>query len=128
MTNPTYPPRAGQDSQSTSAPTQPFAGEAPIITDSAESLAAIVQYEVCALTPDGITPFLDAEHTKDQMVVAGNAASASGKRVGYYTSGRFNHEALTWPAEYDTLLKRKAFVSGTNINIGHLLPNPVSVG
>ncbi len=127
---PSYPPIAGQDSQSASAPTQPFAGEAPIITDSAAALAAIVQYEACALTPTGITPYVDATHTKDQLVIAGNAAAAAGAgyRVGYYTSGKFNHEVVTWPAEYDTWLKRKAFVAGTNINIGHLLPNPVTVG
>lgn len=125
MTNSVYPPLAGQDSQSASAPTQPFAGQAPVITDTAQSLAAITQYQCCALTPTGITPYVDATHTKDQLVVAANAASGASKVVGYYTSGHFNHAALSWPAEYDTEAKRKAFVVGTSIHIGHLLNNAV---
>jgi hypothetical protein len=125
MSNTVYPPLAGQDQQTSAAPTQPFAGQAPVITDTATSLAAIAQYEVCALTATGITPYVDATHTKDQMVVAANAASAASKVVSYYKSGHFNHAALTWPAEYDTEAKRKAFVNGTSIYIGHLLNNPV---
>jgi hypothetical protein len=59
-------------------------------------------------------------------VIAANAASGTGKVVSYYTSGKFNWEVVTWPAEYDTLEKVKAFVSGTNINVGHLLENGVN--
>ncbi len=125
MANTVYPPLAGQDQQTASAPTQPFAGEAQIITNTTVSLAAITQYQVCALTDTGITPYVDAEHTKDQIVIAGNAASAAAKVVGYYQSGNFNHAALSWPAEYDTEIKRKALVIGTGISLGHLLNNAV---
>lgn len=128
MSNTVYPPLAGQDSQSASAPTQPFCGQAPINAGSTVSLATVAQYEVCALTPTGITPYVDEDHTKDQLVIAANAGTGAGKVIAYWRDGDFNHAALTWPAEYDTEAKRKAFVNGTGISVGHLLNNPVNAG
>jgi hypothetical protein len=115
-----WPPVAGNDGQSRAAATQPFAGEAPIVTDSAPALAAVAYLQVCALTPTGITPYVDATHSRDQLVVAAVAA-AIGEGCPFYAAGKFNHAALTWPAEYDTLAKRKALCVGSMIHVAGLL-------
>jgi hypothetical protein len=118
----TYPLRAGNQSQDATLRVQPFAGEAPIITDSAPALAGIAYLQACALTPTGITPYVDATHNKSQLVIAA-ATTTIGQRTPYYDAGKFNHEAVTWPAEYNTWQKRQAFVSGTMIKVGHLKPD-----
>lgn len=121
MSNVTYPPIAGTDTQSRNAPGQPFIGEAPIVSDSAPALAAIVKYQACALTPTGITPYVDATHKREQLVIAAHAAG-NGAQCGFYSAGKFNHAVITWPAEYDTYAKRKALCIGSMIHVGHLLP------
>lgn len=122
-TNSVYPPQAGSDLQTKAAAVQLFVGEAPIIAGTATSTAAITQYQLCAILAAGtIAPYVDADHEPNQAVVASIAASAGSKQVTYYNAGHFNHEAITWPAEYDTFAKRKGFLIGTPLNVGKLLP------
>lgn len=108
------------------APLQLFAGEAPIITDSAPALVDVQQYEVLALTDTGVRKLdlvgedgVRAADTGLQVVIAAQAAK-SGQQCPYYNAGKFNHAALIWPAELDTLAKRKTFVQGTMLHMGHL--------
>lgn len=112
---------AGAEYLAKGAPEQIFAGEAPIITDSAPALATIVKYQVCALTATGITPYVVATHTGQQIVVSAQAAP-TGDNCPYYEGGAFNHAMLVWPAELDTLPKRKALAQGTMVKLRHLLP------
>lgn len=102
------------------AAVQLFAGEAPVITDSAPALVDIVKHEVLALMPTGVTPFVTATHTAEQAVIASHAATA-GQQLSYYQAGRFNHAALVWPADLDTLAERKALVAGSMLSMGHLI-------
>lgn len=108
---------------------QLFAGEAPIITDSAPALVDIAQYEVVILTETGVRkpdlvgeegPPVVAADTGQRVVIAAQAAKA-GQQCPYYTAGKFNHAALIWPDELDTLPKRKTFVQGTMLHMGHLI-------
>lgn len=103
----------------TSIPFQLFAGQAPIITDSAPALAAVLKYQLLALTATGVTPYVEATHTHDQAVIAAQAAGI-GKQVPYWNAGKFNHAAVIWPVGLDTLAKRKAFLNGTMLHAGHL--------
>ena len=105
---------------------QLFAGEAPIITDSAPALAVIQKWQLCSLTPTGVTPFVStgtpvSDSPASSAVIAAVAADAPGKQVPYYDAGKFNHEAIIWPAAVDTLAKRKALLHGTPIFVGHLI-------
>lgn len=116
-----FPTLAGSDSQTKAATTQPFAGEAPVVAGNAPALADIDQYELCALVPTGITPYVDATH-EPQMAVIASVGVVSGKACPYYSAGHFNHAAITWPAEYDTLPKRKALLVGSGLHVTSLLP------
>lgn len=119
----TWPPLAGNDSQTRAAVTQPFAGEAPIITDSAPALAGVAYLQLCYLLPTGITPYdpEDEDHTDLQKLCVAAVTTTTGKQAPYYTAGKFNHEAMTWPAALDTFAKRKDAVMGTMIQLGHLI-------
>ena len=117
-----WPPVAGVETQNRDAAIQPFAGEAPIVTDSAPALANVAYLQLCALTTTGITPFVTATHTAAQAVIAA-ANATTGEGAPYYDAGKFNHEAITWPASLNTLALRKAYLNGTMIKVGHLLPN-----
>lgn len=119
-----YPTIAGSDLQTPPSIKQLFAGEAPIMSDSSVALATITQYQLCALTSTGITPFVSGTHTGPQAVVAG-IGGATNARIGYYDAGKFLHEAITWPAGVTTLAARKALVQGSMIKVGHLLVPPV---
>lgn len=121
---------AGFNKVGTKAPSlQLFAGEAPIITDSAPALADIEQYEVVILTETGVRK-IDLEGSEGppaipaddglKVVIAAQAAK-TGQQCPYYTAGKFNHEALIWPEDLDTLEKRKVFVQGTMLHMGHLI-------
>src|SRR5690606_41176554 len=95
----TYPILAGDRDQSAAAPAQLFVGDGPIVTDSAPALADIEQWQVCALTPTGVTPYVieadpeDQVHTPDQVVVA-QVAAKSGEQCPYYSAGKLNHALL----------------------------------
>lgn len=114
---------AGSSVYGPNNPVQLFAGEADVITDAAPALADIAQFEICALTTTGVTPFLVGTHTVDQVVIAAVAA-ASGKQCPYYSGGYFNHAVLIWPAgaTLDTYVERKAWLVNRTIKIGHITP------
>lgn len=108
----------------TSVPFQLWIGEAQVINDSAASDAAIQKYQVCALVGGTtITPFVPGTHTGAQVVIASQPASGAGVQVPYWDAGKFNHEALIWPAgtALDTYAERKALLTGTQVRIGHLV-------
>lgn len=120
----TYPTLTGDRSQDTAAVVALFAGQAPVVTDSAPALAAIAQYEVCVLLTTGVTPYVPATHTTaapDKLVVA-QVAVASGAQAPYWTHGKFNHNALIWPAALSTYALRKEAVAGGGIQVGHAKP------
>lgn len=101
---------------------QLFAGEAPIITDSAPALEDIRQYEVVALTETGVRKLhATAPADPGQAVVIAAQAVKAGQQCPYWDAGKFNHAALIWPETLDTLPKRKAFVHGTMLHMGHLI-------
>lgn len=108
---------------SRSGPFQLWIGGAPIITDAAKSgVASIKKYEMVALLPDNtVTTFVTGTHTAAQAVISAQAAYSVGAAVPYWNAGRFNHEAVIWPAALDTYGKRKAFLNGTMLHASHLL-------
>lgn len=118
-----YPHLAGDRDATSAASPQLFAGDGPIVTDSAPALAAIKQWEVCVLLPTGVTPYVVATHTTaapDKLVVA-QVAAAIGQACPYYSAAKLNHEVLVWPATINTLALRKELVQGSMIQVGHLI-------
>ena len=112
---------AGSDVYGPQSTDQIFAGDAPITSDAAVALADIDQYELCALTTTGVTPYLVGTHTADQAVIAAETA-ASGKQCPFWNGGYFNHALIIWPAgaTLDTYAERKAFLANATIKIGHI--------
>ena len=122
-----YPRLAGDRDSASAAPPQLFVGDSEIITDSAPALANITQWQVCVLGATGVTPLTDAMVTTNAADVVGkivvaHVAVASGKQCPYYSAAKLNHVLLGWPSSLDTYAKRKAFVQGTMIQIGHTNP------
>lgn len=118
-----YPILAGSRDGSAAAPAQLFAGDGPVVTDSAPALANIAQWEVCVLLANGVTPYVPATHTTaapDKLVVS-QVAVTSGQQCPYYTAAPLNHAVLKWPASLDTLAKRKEAFQGSMIVINHLI-------
>lgn len=108
----------------TAAPFQLWIGEAPIITDSAPStIAALPMYALAALTATGIVAFVPGTHTGKDAVITAVEIKAIGQAVPYYDAGKFNHEAIVWPAgaALDTLEERKVLLNGSMLRVGHLL-------
>lgn len=108
------------------APKQLFAGEAPIITDSAPALAPITKWQLCSLQPTGIRPFVHtgtpaSDDDPRTAVISAVAAAAAGQQVPYYDAGKFNHEVVGFPAALNTLPKRKAALHGSMLHFGHLI-------
>lgn len=99
-----------------------YAGDAPIHTDAGISGTALFKYEVAKRTL-GMTisrvANVGADTGKDYVIVA-QPISAAGVETPYFDAGNFNHAVLRWPADLDTLAKRKAFFQGTPIFIGHI--------
>ena len=101
-----------------------FIGAAQICADSAPSLvASIKKYELVALTPTGITTFVVGTHSADQAVIASQPITKIGQACPYWNEGHFNDAAIAWPvnAALDSLAKRKAFLNGTNLKVGHTI-------
>lgn len=122
-----YPRLAGDRDSASAAPPQIFVGDSEIITDSAPALAAITQFQVCVLTATGVTPLTDAMVTAADPAVVGKIVVAhvgvdSGKQCAYWSAAKLNHVLLGWPSSLDTYAKRKAFVQGTMIQVGHTNP------
>lgn len=101
-----------------------FIGAAQICADSAPSLVAAIQkYELVALTDTGLTTFLVGTHNASQAVIASQPCSAINQQIPYWNEGAFNNDAIVWPidATLDNLAKRKAFLNGTNLKVGHTI-------
>lgn len=110
------------------APFQLWIGGAQSVTDAAIAAVAFQKYEIAALdkaagaTLGQLVRFVPGTHAADQAVVVAQPVTA-GQSTPYWMEGRFNHEALIWPAgtAFDTYLERKAFFTGTILKVGHLI-------
>lgn len=101
-----------------------FIGAAQVCADSAPSkVAAIQKYQLIALEADGVTTFVVGTHNASQAVIASQPITKIGQAVPYWNEGEFNNAAIIWPADasLDTLAKRKAFLNGTNLKVGHTI-------
>lgn len=117
----TFPLLAGFQQEGTmAAPLQLWAGEAPIIDESSNALAAITQYQLIAVTDTGVTPYVVATHVPAQAAIA-QIGGAIGARIPYWNAGKFNHSTVIWPASLTTLAQRKAFLNGTMLHPAHLI-------
>lgn len=102
---------------------QLWVGGVEVVSDAAKSGEALEQYQVAALIPNGtVVKFIPGTHTKDQVVIVAQPVNAAGVDTPYWNSGRFNHEALVWPAgtALDTYAERKALLVGAKVQVGHL--------
>jgi len=118
---------------------QLFAGEAPIITDSAPALATCKKWELLCLTPTGVRPFVwiaagDAgnDDPRTAVIAAAPIDVTVGKQVPYYDAGKFNVEVVTFPAALsapaDRLTKLpaiKAAMHGSMLHFAHLTGLPL---
>lgn len=104
---------------------QLWIGGAPVITDAGVSAVVSAKiYELMALLPDAtVTTFIVGTHVPNQAVIAAQAVYAIGQQVPYWNAGKFNHEAVQWPAgvALDSYAERKAFLIGTMLHVGHLI-------
>lgn len=105
------------------APFQLFVGGVDVAYDSGIADAAIQKYQLIAILATGhVTPFVPGTHTGAQAAVAAQPAAIN-ESCPYFLSGRFNHEAIKWPAgtALDTYVERKALLVGCKIQVGHLV-------
>lgn len=126
MSKPVFDQLASGALVGTFQPTQLFAGEAPIITDSAPVITApVAKWELCALTPTGIRPFVftntPATDDDPRLAVLSAIDGAVGKQVPYYDAGKFNYAVCKFPAALDTLPKIKAALQGSMLKFAHLI-------
>lgn len=109
-------------------PFQLWIGGAPVVTDAAIADVPFQKYELAALvTAAGanighLVRFVPGTHTAAQAVITAQPVIA-GQSTPYWNAGKFNHEAVVWPAgtALDTYLERKAFLTGTMLMVGHLI-------
>lgn len=104
-------------------PFQLWIGGAPVITDAAIAAVDFQKYELAALMPNNtLARFVPGTHTAQQAVITAQPVVAN-QSTPYWNAGRFNHEAVVWPAgdAFDTYLERKAFLTGTMLLVGHLI-------
>ena len=100
-----------------------WVGAAQIIADSSNATVDLAQYEIAALLPDDtLVKFVPGTHGAAQAVIMSQPAKAGGRGL-YWSEGYFNHAALVWPtgAALDTYAERKAFFTGVNIRVGHVI-------
>lgn len=91
-------------------------------TDAGVSTGVLPKYTLAARMPDNtIVAFVPATHQPEQMVITAQPATAAGQNIPYWVTGKFNHEAINFPAAWDTYTERKLGVVGARIDIGHLL-------
>lgn len=123
------PPLAGYDSLTINAPTQLFAGDAPVTTNRAQGGTSVqlAKYTVIAIVADKIVAW-DPAGSGAVTVAAGilchdlDTVANAGSWAAYYTGGDFNHAALVWPASQDTLAERRAaFAQTATIKISTVL-------
>lgn len=103
-------------------PFQLWIGGAPVVTDAAIAAVDVQKYELVALVNNQIVRFVPGTHEAKQMVLAAQPVVA-GQSLPYWKAGRFNHEAVIWPAgtAFDTYAERQAFLTGTMLMVGHLI-------
>lgn len=104
-------------------PFQLWIGGAPVVTDAAIASVDLQKYELAALLPNGtLAKFVPGTHTAAQGVITAQPVLA-GQSCPYWNAGKFNHEAIIWPAgaALDSYLERKAFFTGTMLMVGHLI-------
>lgn len=109
-------------------PFQLWVGGAQVVTDAAIAAVDFQKYEIAALvTAVGadfgkLVRFVPGTHEAKQAVVVAQPVLAN-QSTPYWMEGRFNHEALIWPAgtAFDTYAERKAFFTGTILKVGHLI-------
>ena len=111
--------------EGTYTPPNLFAGEAPIITTTLPLAAstAVVAGQVLAKNASGnlvlhVPAAEDSTAVAVAIAVTAAASSGSVQNIPVYVGGFFNHEALTWHADTNTLAERKAAFEGTPIIIG----------
>lgn len=105
-----------------------FAGEKEVVTahDMVAANTEILKYQLLGrVTTTGFLVPHDPEATDGSEKIIGVATQPikttdAPKSIAYYVSGFFNHEALVWHDDVDTLVKRKAAVVGTEIQVGTL--------
>lgn len=109
-----------------------FAGDAPVTTSRAAggTNVKLAIYTVIALVADKIVPVNPAASDGSQ-IPAGilsaplDTTAATGDVnawAPYYNGGDFNHEALVWPAAWDTLAERRAaFAQTSTVKINTIL-------
>ena len=112
---------------------QLYAGEAPIISDSAVALEDIKLWQLLALTPTGVRPFKwvasgDPTNDDPQTAVISAVAVVAGKRCGYYDAGKYNYEVIVFPDALTDVANPisklpliKAEFHGTMLHFGHLV-------
>lgn len=100
-------------------PFELFAGESDIVTSQGKASAPVRQFALVKRTGDTLT---ECTQAADEAVgiAAQPTAGGSDAWFPYFTGGVFNHQAIIWPADADTLEKRKAMFDGSNIVISHL--------
>lgn len=102
---------------------QLWVGEVQVITDAGVSaVAALPIYSLAALLPDNtIVAYDPATHTAKQAVITAVVIEKVGQSVPYWDSGKFNHEAINFPAAWDTYNERKIGLQGSmGLRVGHL--------
>jgi len=117
---------AGNGDLGSWAPTDLFAGEKEIVTETPTGTCAtaVTRYQVIALNTSGNFAPQDPDATDTVLQKAIGIAlddCAVGEKVPYYVSGYFNHAALTWDAAITTLAARRAVFTGTEIKIGSVI-------
>lgn len=103
---------------------QLWIGGTPVITDAGVSaVAALPKYSLAALLPDNtIVAYDPATHTAKQAVITAVLIEKVGQAVPYWDSGKFNHEAVNFPAAWDTYAERKTGLQGSmGLRVGHLI-------
>jgi hypothetical protein len=111
----------------TYTPIHLFAGEAPVIT-GAETVASgqgvLAQHRVVGrITASGLLAAHnpgadDGSQVAIGILTQGVDATSANQNVAIYKGGYFNHAALVWHANTDTLVERKQAFDGTPIFIG----------
>lgn len=114
---------AGSGTLGTWTPTQLFAGEADIVTDSGIAAADIAMYQVIAKNAAGkFVPHAPSATDGTQTAIGiALQPTKNGNGVQYYTGGCFNHAALGWDSTLDTFEKRQAVFDRTNIQISKII-------
>lgn len=103
-----------------------FSGTAAVRTNTGIAGEDILQHSPVAVGSDGmIYPLvMDAGNLDTKKYIAIGISQGpvnAGDNVGFYISGDFNPDAISWHPVADTIEKRKAVFYGTMININKVI-------